>query len=132
MNGVETRDGLRQGTSHGRRPIQAAQEAARKVGHLDAFEIDRLLQGYGAVLFAVDIRREDMDIVAESRESATEGVNRADRAAVSKRGQIRRGHVKEAQGLPEKERQDACAGPVLARACSHCRPIGSTNLASNK
>jgi hypothetical protein len=106
MNGVEARDLPRQRTPHRRRPVQTAQQAARKVRDLDAFEFDRALQRHGAVLCAIDIRREDVNIVSPCGQGTTESVDRTDRTAVSKCGQIRWYDVKKAQRLVHC--QDGC------------------------
>ena len=109
VDGVETRDLPRQRARHRRRPIQAAQQSARKVRYLDALEIDRAQQRHGTVLIAVDIRGEDVNVMAERCKCATESVDRADRAAVSKCGQIGWYDVKQAQGRPAAVRSAAAA-----------------------
>lgn len=64
-----------QGLSQGGRPVEAPQGAARKIGYLHPFHVDRAPKRNGAIARAIDIGREHMDIVAPGRQFAAERVH---------------------------------------------------------
>src|SRR5690242_15343760 len=70
MNKVEAASGLCQCPAHGRRPIQATQNAARKVTDLHAFELYRNPERHVTVARPVYTRCEDMDIMSQRRQLA--------------------------------------------------------------
>ena len=88
-----------QGPPHRRRPIEAPEDAAWKIGHLHPFDVDRATERNCAVARSIDIGRKDMDIVAQDRQFAAERVHRPDGAPISYCGQICWDDMEKAQKL---------------------------------
>ena len=84
---------------HGRRPVESPQGTAGEVGHLHPFNVDRATERDRAIARAIDIGREDMNVVTAGCQLAAERVHRPDGAPIAYCGQICRDYMEEAQKL---------------------------------
>lgn len=83
MDEIEAPHFRPQGPPHGWRPVESPQDAAREIGYLHPFNIDGPTERNRAVAPAIDIGREDMDIVAQHPQFSAERVYRPDGAPIS-------------------------------------------------
>ena len=99
MDKVEAGNSRCEHVPHRRRPIEPAQGSTREIGDVYPVQVDGTLHRHVAVVWSVDVGREDLHIVSASGETAAQGVNRSDRSAIPHGGQIGRDDVEEAQEL---------------------------------